>query len=61
MFNFLNHALPTFNAGGNSDVTLNFNAGNNVLSQTNLNALTTGSPRFTTGRRVVEFALKYNF
>ena len=61
MFNFLNHALPTFNAGGNADVTLNFNGGNNVLSQTNLNALTTGKPLYKTGRRVVEFALKYNF
>jgi hypothetical protein len=60
MFNFLNHALPTFNAGGNSDVTLNFNNAG-ALSQTNLNALTTGAPRFSTGRRVVEFALKYNF
>jgi hypothetical protein len=61
MFNFLNHPLPTFGAGGNADVTLNFNGGNNVLSQKNLNALTTGTPLYKTGRRVVEFALKYNF
>ena len=59
-FNFLNHPLPQFGAAGNGDIQLNFN-NNNVLSQTNLNALTTGKPMFTTGRRVVEFALKYNF
>ena len=31
-FNFLNHPLPQFNAGGNSDIQLNFN-NNNSLSQ----------------------------
>jgi hypothetical protein len=60
MFNFLNHPLPTFNAGGNADVTLNFN-NNNTLSTTNLNALTTGKPLYKTGRRLVEFSLKYSF
>jgi hypothetical protein len=60
-FNFLNHALPTLNAAGNNaDVSLNFN-NNGTLSQTNLNGLTTGKPQFTTGRRVVEFSLKYIF
>jgi len=59
-FNFLNHPLPQFGAGGNGDINLNFN-NNNTLSQTNLNVLTNGKPMFTTGRRVVEFAVKYNF
>ncbi len=59
-FNFLNHPLPTFGAGGNQDIQLNFNNNGN-LSQTNLNKLTSGKPMFTTGRRVIEFAIKYNF
>lgn len=59
-FNFLNHPLPQFGAGGNSDISLNFN-NNNTLSQTNINALTSGKPMFTVGRRVVEFTVKYNF
>jgi len=59
-FNFLNHPLPTFAQGGNNDVSLNFN-NNNVLSQTNVNALTTGTPMFSTGRRVIEFSGKYIF
>lgn len=59
-FNFLNHPLPQFNAGGNSDILLNFN-NNGALSQTNVNKNTTGTPMFKVGRRVVEFTLKYNF
>lgn len=65
-FNFMNHPLLTFAAGGNGDVRLNFGTGNNDdatrgLSQTNLNAQTSGTPRYTTGRRVIEFTAKYNF
>ncbi len=60
-FNFLNHPLPQFGASGNSDLNLNFDAGGGALSQTNTNANTSGKPLFTTGRRVVEFAIKYNF
>ena len=60
-FNFLNHPLWQFNTGGNSDVYLNFANSSGQLTQTNQNALTTGSPLFKTGRRVVEFAAKYNF
>jgi hypothetical protein len=60
-FNFLNHPLPQFGLQGNNDVTLNFNGPNNTASALNTNALTTGKPGFTTGRRVVEFAVKYNF
>jgi hypothetical protein len=60
-FNFLNHPLPTFGAGGNSDITLNFQNSSGQLMQTNQNALTDGRALFKTGRRVVEFAVKYNF
>jgi hypothetical protein len=60
-FNFLNHPLPQFGLAGNGDMQLNFANPNGTLSSTNLNSLTTGKPMFTTGRRVVEFALKYNF
>ena len=61
-FNFLNHALPQFGAGGNSDLSLNFaGAGAGALTQTNQNALTSGTPHFTVGRRVIEFTVKYNF
>jgi hypothetical protein len=60
-FNFLNHPLPQFNAGGNSDIKLNFANANGGLTQLNQNVLTTGSPIFSVGRRVVEFTAKYNF
>lgn len=60
-FNFLNHPLPQFGAGGNSDIHLNFANASGVQQQTNQNSLTTGMPMFKVGRRVVEFALKYNF
>jgi hypothetical protein len=59
-FNFLNHPLPQFGAAGNNDISLNFN-NNGKISDTNLNATTSGKPLFTVGRRVVEFAIKYNF
>jgi hypothetical protein len=60
-FNFLNHPLPEFNASGNNaDVSLNFNQ-NGQLANTNQNATTTGAPLNTVGRRVIEFAIKYNF
>jgi hypothetical protein len=59
-FNFLNHPLPQFGAGGNSDIQLNFSQ-NGALTQTNQNALTTGTPHFTVGRRVIEFTAKFNF
>jgi len=60
-FNWLNHPLRQFNAGGNSDIHLNFADTNGGLTQLNQNALTTGSPIFSVGRRVVEFTAKYNF
>jgi hypothetical protein len=61
-FNFLNHPLPTFNAtGSNADILLRFADSAGHLTQTNQNATTNGSPLFTTGRRVIEFAIKYNF
>ncbi len=63
-FNFVNHPNPQFNLNGNTDTSLNFtnvSTPAHLLSTTNQNAATTGSPAFTTGNRVVEFALKYNF
>ncbi len=60
-FNFLNRPNPDFTAGGNSDLTLNFSGVNNVLSQTNTNALLTGKPAHTVGDRLVELAIKYYF
>lgn len=59
-FNFLNHPLDDFSAGGNADINLNFN-NNGTLSQTNLNKTTNGFAQFSTGRRVVEFTVKYMF
>ena len=60
-FNFLNHPLPEFNAAGNKgDVTLNFNHAGNLVNN-NQNSTTTGAPEYTVGRRVIEFAIKYNF
>ncbi|MGA7410780.1 MAG: hypothetical protein WBW33_09860, partial [Bryobacteraceae bacterium] len=61
-FNFLNHPLPEFNAAGNNaDVHLNFPSTNGVLSPVSNNSTTTGAPEYTVGRRVIEFAIKYNF
>jgi Carboxypeptidase regulatory-like domain len=71
-FNFLNHPLPQFGISGNSDINLNFSApsasscGNSPapcgVSQTNLNALTTGIPLYRNNvPRVIEFAVKFMF
>jgi hypothetical protein len=61
-FNFLNHPLPEFNAlNNNADISLNFANAAGHLSQTNTNANTTGTPLYTVNRRVIEFAIKYNF
>jgi hypothetical protein len=67
-FNFLNHPLPNF--GLASDVNLHVGCSSTTQdAQTpacdqggsNTNTQTTGNPFFTTGRRVVEVSLKYNF
>jgi hypothetical protein len=71
-FNFLNHPLPQFGISGNSDINLNFSApsasscGNSPapcgVSQTNLNALTSGTPLYKNNvPRVIEFAVKFMF
>jgi hypothetical protein len=61
-FNFINHPNKQFNLNGNTDVSLNFtNTNTRLLSPTNTNASTNGYPAFTTGNRLVEFAVKYNF
>ncbi len=61
-FNFLNHPLPQLGISGNNDIELNFAESNGSLSQSNLNALTTGRALFKNEvPRVIEFAVKYNF
>ena len=61
-FNFVNHPLPEFNAtGNNADVQLKFSDGNGNLTQSNQNVNTTGRTLYTVGRRVIEFAIRYNF
>ncbi len=61
-FNFLNHPLREFNAlGNNADTSLKFSDGAGHLTSTNQNDVTTGSPLYTVNRRVIEFAIKYNF
>ena len=60
-FNFMNRANPDFAAGGNGDINLSFIGPNNQLADTNQNATTNGKPQFRTGRRVVEFTIKYVF
>jgi hypothetical protein len=55
-FNFLNHPIPQFATAGNVDLQLNFTGPGTPNSGSG-----TGKPFFTVGRRVVEFALKYNF
>ena len=63
LFNFLNHALPQFNANGTkSDIQLNFVApGSGAASTTNTNLSTTGSPLYEVGNRIAQLAVKYNF
>lgn len=64
-FNFLNHPLRQF--GNNSDVNLHMTCDQGTGTAgcsdggVNDNDLTTGKPYYKVGRRVVEFALKYNF
>jgi Carboxypeptidase regulatory-like domain len=60
-FNFLNHPLPQFGAEGNGDLTLKFQGTGGILTQQNTNQVTNGYPTYTVGRRVIEFAVKYNF
>ena len=70
-FDFLNHANGDFTLFG-SDLQLNFNCANNTalcrpstidpsLSTVNTNKNLTGKPDYFTGRRVMEFAIKYTF
>jgi hypothetical protein len=62
MFNFLNHPLPEFDANGsNSDLKLTFENPSGAPTATNMNALTTGTPLNTVGRRVLELSIKYSF
>lgn len=60
-FNFLNHPLPQFGVNGAQDINLHFNTSTQGWSATNTNASTTGTPAFTVGQRIVEFAVKFYF
>ena len=63
-FNFLNHPLPQFGMSGANDINLNFTQpGTGTLSMTNTNPNTSGHVLYDSNlvRRVVEFAVKYNF
>jgi hypothetical protein len=71
-FNFMNHPLKQFGQGGAQDLNLNFSSpsasscGNTPapcgVSQTNLNATTTGVPLYKNNTpRVIEFTLKFLF
>lgn len=61
-FNFLNHALPEFNANGSaSDLRLDFIGANNTASPTNTNTELTGRPAYEVGSRLMELAVKFNF
>jgi hypothetical protein len=69
-FNFLNHPLPQFRTGSANDLTLNLKA-TQIANPANPTAPTyrytqanpelTGKPTYTVGRRVMEFAIKYEF
>lgn len=59
-FNFLNHPNPDFTLNG-SDLNLSFETPSGGLSMTNTNHNTTGTPLYSTGRRVLEFSLHYSF
>jgi hypothetical protein len=56
--NFLNHANPQFNTNGSQDLNLHFGGG---YGTTNTNTVTTGTPAYSTGMRIVEFAVKFYF
>jgi hypothetical protein len=61
-FNFINHDLPDLTQG--NALNLNFNANGintNTCGSTTSGSCTDGRAHYTTGRRVLELALKYNF
>ncbi len=61
-FNFINHDLPDLTQG--NALNLNFNANGintNSCGSTTSGSCTDGRAHYTTGRRVLELALKYNF
>jgi hypothetical protein len=61
-FNWLNHPNEEFGANGQSnDIHLNFAGTNGAYSSTNTNTLTTGTPLYTVGQRLVELAVKFYF
>lgn len=65
-FNFLNHPLSQFGLAQDDYLNMGCQQSTGVtagcnLGGSNLNTTTTGTPKYKTGRRVMEVALKYNF
>ena len=65
-FNFINHDLPDLTQGQALNLNFNQNGINTNTCSANpkpgtLNSCTDGRAHYTTGRRVLELALKYNF
>jgi hypothetical protein len=59
-YNFINHPNPDFSLD-TQDVDLSFANSTGGLSQTNTNKELTGSPLYTTGRRIMQFSVQYSF
>jgi len=61
-FNFINHDLPDLTQGNALNLNFNSNGVNtNSCSSTTSSSCTDGRAHYTTGGRVMELALKYNF
>jgi hypothetical protein len=61
-FNFINHDLPDLTQGNALNLNFNQNGVNtNTCASTTSGSCTDGRAHYTTGRRVLELALKYNF
>jgi hypothetical protein len=56
-FNFLNHKLKQFGTGDDTQLKMKYDTNNNITLPENF----TGKPLGIVGRRVMEFALKYEF
>jgi ubiquinone/menaquinone biosynthesis C-methylase UbiE len=60
-FNFINHDLPDLTQGNALNLNFNQNGVNTNTCASTTSSCTDGRAHYTTGRRVLELALKYNF
>jgi hypothetical protein len=61
-FTFVNHDLPDLTQGNALNLNFNQNGVNtNACASTTSGSCSDGRAQYTTGRRVLELALKYNF